>query len=221
MHSFINKQIETIKKRAKEIDDQMLKITINENNESLVQLNDIDGLKFKEIDTSYYARKTVADKISKINQKLKKLGFGIFVRDAWRSPDKQKNLWEKEIFRLKKLNPNKTLKDIEKIASDFVLPPGLSSHSTGAAVDVQLYNLKTKKVLDFGVDNFRDELCYTSHPKIKETAKVNRKLLIKSFEDEDFCNYLLEYWHFSYGNAEWAAYKNKNIAFYRAVSLSD
>lgn len=215
------KNIDAIKNKAKELDEKMLNIPIEENNEPLVKLNSIEGLKFKEEKSSYYVRKTIADKLKKINQQLYKSGLGLFVRDTWRSSEKQKKSWDKEINRLKKLHPNKSAKDIEKMASVFVFPPGLSPHATGASVDVQIFDLNTGKVVDFGLKGFRDELCYTDHPDIKGKARKHRQLLKKHFEEEDFSNYLLEYWHFSYGNAEWAAYKNKESAFYGAISLSN
>ncbi len=80
---------------------------------------------------------------------------------------------------------------------------------------------KNDRVMDFGNNEGLklelDETCYPYHPDISPEAQRNRQLLIDLFEDEDFVVDLLEYWHFDYGNASWAAEKGQAHARYGVI----
>jgi D-alanyl-D-alanine dipeptidase len=218
--------IQQIKEKAAKIDKKMFEVLVVDNKEKLVDLRENTSIKCLSRDPKgneqpFWVRETVAKKLININENFKKYNRGLVIRDAWRSTKRQRKYFEKEVKRLEKIYPDKTRQEIEKQASIFVMPPGLSPHLTGGAVDVAMIDLKTGKVVDFGTKDQRSELCFTDHPKISSQARKNRELLLKVFFQEDFVNYILEYWHFSYGNAEWAAYKNKDRAFYGAIEVDE
>ena len=73
------------------------------------------------------------------------------------------------------------------------------------------------KVLDYT----NSKISYTYSPEIKEEHKKNRMFLKSLMENENFAPYLGEWWHFSYGDREWAKYYNKQYAIYQQVSYED
>lgn len=204
---------------VKEKDKLMENIEIRENNEKLKSLSEIKSIILASPDACY-VREAVWEKIKNISLRLKDKGIGLHVSDGWRSSEKQKEYWDEEVRKIKREHPE--IEDPEKIreiASRFVAPLEKGGHLTGGAVDVALYDLKTGKLLDMGYeeDDETPEKSYTDYPFLYATAKDNRQLLKSSFEKENFINIPTEWWHYSYGNAEWAVYKDEPYAFYGEV----
>ena len=145
----------------------------------------------------------------------------LIIRSAWRSFAHQKLLWDNRVDVLKKKYPEKKPVEIRKITSYFFAREEKSLHATGGSVDALIYDSINEKVLDFGTnDGLKIELgreCYPYHPDISHEARNNRKLLIDLFENEDFVCDLKEYWHFDYGNVNWAISKEKKNAIYGIV----
>ncbi|WP_299431492.1 alanine racemase [uncultured Aquimarina sp.] len=203
-------------------------IPVQEDHTPLISLQDSDfNLIFeKSIQKNYryLVRKEVFEKIGRISKLLDNQGKKLIIRSAWRSFEHQQKLWDQKTSFLKKKYPKKTVQEIDKIVSNFIASKGLSTHSTGGAVDALIYDLRKKCVLDFGTNDGLyidlNEKCYPKHPDISEEAKKNRKLLIKLFEDEDFVCDHKEYWHFDFGNINWAVENNMEYANYGILEES-
>ena len=105
----------------------------------------------------------------------------------------------------------------EKIAVPIV-----SGHPTGGAVDVAIYDAKKDEIIDFGSEivDYSTTMCYYQNENLSEKAKSNRKLLRKMMMKEGFAPYDGEWWHFSYGDKEWAFYYNKKKALYNQVEAN-
>ena len=169
----------------------------------------------------YRVREAVHEKVGRIGQSLKEQGKFLIIRSAWRSFEHQRRLWEKKSAVMQQKFPNRSADEVKEIVSHFIAPPSKSMHATGGAVDALIYDVKNDCVMDFGNNEGMklelDETCYPHHPEISPEAQQNRQLLIQLFEDEDFVGDILEYWHFDYGNASWAAEKGKEYARYGIV----
>jgi len=99
-----------------------------------------------------------------------------------------------------------------------VAVPELAAHPAGAAVDIQL--LRGVTPLDFGTkiwDFVPDS--YTFSPYISEEARRNRMLLRSAMMGAGFAPFDGEWWHFSYGDKEWARYYNQPAAFYEQLEF--
>lgn len=73
-----------------------------------------------------------------------------------------------------------------------------SSHSRGSAIDLTLFDLKSKKELDMGAEfDYFDKISWTDYSNITSLQKTNRKLLRTLMEEQGFQNYHQEWWHFS------------------------
>jgi len=84
--------------------------------------------------------------------------------------------------------------------------------------------LKEDNYLDMGakiLDYTNSKISYTYSPEIDKKHKKNRMFLKDLMENENFAPYLGEWWHFSYGDREWAKYYNKSKAFYQQVKHED
>jgi D-alanyl-D-alanine dipeptidase len=172
-------------------------------------------------DYDYRVREAVHEKIGRISRVLAEQDKVLIIRSVWRSFEHQRRLWEKKYAVMQKKYPHKHTDDIKVIVSHFIAPPDKSMHATGGAVDALIFDVKNGCVMDFGNnEGFTlelDETCYPYHPDISPKAKQNRQLLIHLFEEEDFVVDILEYWHFDYGNANWATEKGEEHARYGVI----
>ncbi|WP_222115898.1 M15 family metallopeptidase [Chromobacterium vaccinii] len=57
-------------------------------------------------------------------------------------------------------------------------------------------------------------------PAISESARTNRRILIRAMRDAGFVNYPSEWWHWSHGDRYWAAVTCAPAALYAAVEES-
>ena len=169
----------------------------------------------------YRVRQEVFGKIGRISQRLEQQNKLLIIRSVWRSFAHQRLLWQKRYSVMRQNSPDKSDKEIKEIVSHFIAPATKSMHATGGSVDALIHDGTTGRVLDFGNNdglNLKlDETSYPYHPGISPEARHNRQLLIQLFEAEDFVVDILEYWHFDYGNANWAADKGQAQARYGVI----
>ena len=100
----------------------------------------------------------------------------------------------------------------------LVAVPGVAGHPAGAAVDIQL--IKEDTPIDFGtkVHEFVPDT-FTFSPFITREAWDNRQLLRQVMLSAGFAPFDGEWWHFSYGDKEWARYYAKSAALYEQLEF--
>ena len=129
-----------------------------------------------------YLRYGTVKKLMRAQKKLEKVGMGLKIWDAYRTPEAQKKLWE--------VCPNPA----------YVSDPakGYSSHTRGSAVDVTLVDADgTEMVMPTGFDNLT-KLADRDYSDIDdEFARENAKLLEKNMKSCGFTAYSEEWWHFT------------------------
>ncbi|MFH1729681.1 MAG: M15 family metallopeptidase [Pseudomonadota bacterium] len=219
------KYFETVDEKERIQHELVETIPIKDNNSPLISLKDSGfNLIFEpsiKKDYRYLVRKDIVEKIGRISQILNNQEKVLIIRSVWRSFHHQRLLWNDHFNIIKKNYPNKPIKEVREIASNFVASRKKSMHSTGGAVDALIFDSKTNRIMDFGTnDGYKitlDERCYPYHPDITSEARENRDLLISLFEKEDFVVDLKEYWHFDYGNVIWAIEKSKEYAIYGII----
>ncbi len=99
----------------------------------------------------------------------------------------------------------------------MIASPDVAGHPTGGAVDVHL-NGPDGEPLDFGTriwDFSRDS--YTFSPFISRDAWLNRQMLRAVMMQAGFAPFDGEWWHFSYGDKEWARYYDQPYALFGQV----
>jgi D-alanyl-D-alanine dipeptidase len=96
----------------------------------------------------------------------------------------------------------------------FIAVPMVAGHPTGGAIDLYLAD-QDGQALDFGTPmHGLEPTSYVFSPFISDQATVHRKWLRSAMIHAGFAPYDGEWWHFSYGDREWAAYYLEPQAIY-------
>ena len=173
----------------------------------------------KDFSNDIMLRETVYRKLLKVNEKLKEINnnYQLIVVYGYRALNKKKKYFEIEIDKAKDKFDNQL--DLYEYVHEKIAVPTVAGHPAGGAVDIVIYDNSKKKIIDFGCDvhDFSTNKCYTFYEKISELAKENRMLLRKLMCEEGFAPYDGEWWHFSYGDKEWAFYYKKEKYLYDQV----
>lgn len=100
----------------------------------------------------------------------------------------------------------------------LIAVPEVAGHPAGAAVDIQI--LKEGVPLNFGTKiwEFAPD-SFTFSPFIFREAWENRQILRRAMLQAGFAPFDGEWWHFSYGDKEWARYHGNSDAIYQQVDF--
>ncbi|MDP3899844.1 MAG: M15 family metallopeptidase [bacterium] len=210
---------------------ELQKIKVYENNEELVDLNKVCAdiiCKYKKIDmkpyigNSIFVRKTVAQKLNKANNSLKKINpnYKLKVVYGYRHPVVQKKYFIKRKDIIRAQHPDLSEDELNAITHNFVAMPEVAGHVTGGAVDVTIVDDNGE--LDMGTniaDYTNTEVIKTFSKNISKIQAKNRKLLHDSLTQQNFAPFYGEWWHFSYGDREWAAFYGKKKSLYSLLDF--
>ena len=144
-----------------------------------------------------FMQRPAAEAVVRANAKLKSYGYGLLVHDAYRPWYVTKVFWD-------------ATPDDKKL---FVANPANGSrHNRGCAVDITLYDLKTKKPVEM-VSTYDETTAraYPNYPGGTSLQRWHRKLLRDAMEGEGFTVYEAEWWHFDY--KDWKLYRIGNQRF--------
>ena len=144
-----------------------------------------------------FMQRPAAQAVVRANKKLREMGYGLLVHDAYRPWYVTKVFWD-------------AMPDDKKI---FVADPSQGSrHNRGAAVDITLYDLKTGKPVEM-VSTYDEttDRAYADYPGGTSLQHWHRKLLRDAMESEGFTVFPFEWWHFDY--ADWRKYRIGNVRF--------
>ncbi len=144
-----------------------------------------------------FMQRPAAEAVVRANRKLKVLGCGLLIHDAYRPWYVTKMFWD-------------ATPDEDHI---FVANPQEGSrHNRGCAVDLTLFDLKTGQPVPMvgGYDEM-SERSYPFYPGGTSLERWNRRLLRHAMEAEGFTVYDFEWWHFDY--KDWRRYPILNVRF--------
>src|SRR5437870_3338292 len=126
-----------------------------------------------------FMQRPAAEAVVRANQALKKYGYGLLIHDAYRPWYVTKVFWD-------------ATPDDKKV---FVANPSKGSrHNRGCAVDLTLYDLKTKQPVEM-VSTYDETTAraYPDYPGGTSLQRWHRKLLRKRMESEGFTVYEAEW----------------------------
>lgn len=144
-----------------------------------------------------FLQRPAAEALGRAAQRLRPLGYGLLIHDAYRPWYVTKIFWD-------------ATPDDKKI---FVANPQEGSrHNRGCAVDLTLYDLKTGAEVPMtgGYDEM-SERSYAFYPGGTSLQRWDRALLHNALEAEGFSVYPYEWWHFDY--KDWQQYPILNLTF--------
>ena len=145
-----------------------------------------------------FLQRPAAEALVRVNQALKKYGYGLIIYDAYRPWYVTKMFWD-------------ATPEAQKV---FVADPAKGSrHNRGGAVDIGLYSRKTGQSVDMGsgYDEFSLR-AFSWYPGGNSVQRERRELLRLLMAGEGFAVYPEEWWHFDY--AAWRSYPLLNVPFH-------
>lgn len=139
-----------------------------------------------------YVRKSVAEKLNKVQQELEALGYGLLIWDGYRPLSVQAIFWN--------LVPDE----------QYVMPPAKGSrHNRGAAVDATLVKLDGTPVqMPTDFDDF-SEKAHRNYMDLPQEVINNRQLLAQVMYRNGFTGVDCEWWHFD--DADWRSYPIEDV----------
>ena len=178
-------------------------------------------------------RRSVAERLAKVDAGLRRDGLKLFVHDAYRPTAVQAyahDVWMPE--RLREADPSLQGEALTAAVEQYWARPTTdaaspSPHLTGGAVDLTLASAGSGQCLFMG--SIFDELTETGHTDHFEKfepvsysdaeARANRRRLYWAMIDAGFCNQPYEWWHYSWGDQMWAKLTDASAAWYAAAQL--
>jgi D-alanyl-D-alanine dipeptidase len=206
--------------------EDLQRIAVNENNDPFVSLQQdtiphgyLPIFKDKEsvLGDKILVRKKVYEMLLRSQHALSNENpdFTLYVTYGYRSLEIQKLRFQNFI---KNMNTDsyKDTTELYNAVHPFIAVPTVAGHPTGGAVDITIKNKISDSFLDFGSlqYDYRTKDCYVYINTISDNAKKNRMLLRKVMVDAGFAPFDGEWWHFSYGERDWAYYYKNKAAFY-------
>ena len=151
-----------------------------------------------------FLQRPAADALLRVQQKLKPLGYGLLIHDAYRPWYVTKIFWD--------ATPPE--------GKIFVADPAQGSrHNRGCAVDLTLYDLATGKPIEMpGTYDEMSPRSFPNYPGGTSLQRWHRDLLRRAMESEGFAVYEAEWWHFDY--KDWREYPILNVPFEKLDSGS-
>jgi CubicO group peptidase (beta-lactamase class C family)/D-alanyl-D-alanine dipeptidase len=153
--------------------------------------------------SSFYAepkafmQRPAAEAVARVNARLRPLGYGLRIFDAYRPWAVTKVFWDATT----------------EAQHEFVADPSKGSrHNRGCAVDLTLYDLATGASIEMtGTYDETTDRSYPTYPGGTSRQRWHRDLLRRMMESEGFSVYYTEWWHFDFNG--WRGYPILNIPF--------
>lgn len=188
---------------------------IQECGENIVCLMPSEGLYSAE--QVVYCRHTIATKLANVAKRLAAQGLGLYIYEIYRSPEQQ--LARAEATRRQLSETVVDEQELEAKIRQSTAGVG-GGHQTGAAVDLCLCSINGEP-LDMGSQYPIKCPEMATGYRVSSEQQKRRQLLCKYMREEGFVNYPCEWWHFSYGDQLWAAYRYKHHAIYAPTLVEE
>ncbi|WP_231514952.1 M15 family metallopeptidase [Oceanobacillus salinisoli] len=174
-----------------------------------------------------YLREGAVERLLQATKLLPSEHFFV-VFDGWRPFEVQMELYQR--FKLKMLSDGVPRKRVENKVANFVDFPSKdpakpSNHLTGGAIDLTIAKRDGPLNMGTDFDDFSNKAvtdayeCLTHVNDEEILIKRNRRLLKGIMEDAGFLNYKEEWWHYDYGNQNWAKAYGKTAIYGGILSL--
>lgn len=195
-------------------------IPYRDNKESLILLDSTVLSEYRRENSgvqSVLVRESVSRKLQNIQKQLRP-NMKLLVVEGYRSLTYQEAYFLKELRNQLEEKPSWTLEAILEQTHQFVALPSVAGHPTGGAIDLTI--ICDGKEVDMGgkiADFSVPELLPTYSQQITIEQSNWRIFLHDLMVAEGFAPFYGEWWHFSYGDREWAAFYEQPAAIYSPI----
>jgi D-alanyl-D-alanine dipeptidase len=202
-------------------------VPVEENDEPMVGLRENFTGKIAVIDErmreftgdDIYVRKTVAGLLEVAQAALREIwpDCDLEVTYGYRHLDIQTAKFQAQRKVTQEAFPELDDLELDEATHKFSAVPEVAGHPTGAAVDLRIRRMNGD-LLFMGTDlgNFSSDT-YTFSPYITREAWHNRQILRACMLKAGFAPFDGEWWHFSFGDREWAKYFSQEKAVYSQI----
>lgn len=170
---------------------------------------------------SILVRDTVARKLAEVNKQLRNANnLRLRIVYGFRHPKVQEKYFRERKEVLRRENPSMSEYDLIRLVHDFVAVPDVAGHPMGAAVDLTLVDDSNNPV-DMGnaISDYSDPDIIKTFAEVTPGQASYRKILHDAMIAQGFAPFYGEWWHFSYGDREWAAFYGKKAAIYGTINI--
>jgi len=171
----------------------------------------------------FLLRASVAERLLMAEEQLP-AGVRLLLVEGYRPYEQQASYFNRRKQRLMDADPGLSDSAAHVAASEFVSPPDIAPHVSGAAVDLTLIDARSTRLEMGTVIDARpedcDRACYFAARNISPEARQNRELLAAAMHAAGFVNYPTEWWHWSYGDRYWALLTGSPHAVYGATRVT-
>lgn len=201
------------------VGDKTAIIEVSESETTPILIEPDKNKYIQDVKCEYFELRPIIIEKLDIAASLLPKGYKFKIFETYRSVEKQKFFWEMELIKLKQQHPNWPQKKLEEKANEGIANPYKigSGHQTGAALDLTI--CKDGKELDMGTSylDTNNSKTPTLSKGLSEQQIKNRSLLYFLMSVAGLVNYPLEWWHYSYGEQEWAVITNHKKTLFSKI----
>jgi len=208
---------------------ELRKIPVRDNGDTMVSLNELEPLivcypkmedMFPYTGNQIFVRSLVRDKLLAMQKELTAFNSNmkLLIYYGYRHPQVQEFYFQEISNKIHRQGEDPAL--FEERANLFIAHPSVAGHPTGGAVDATI--VLNGEELDMGCKIFdfdQPNKIVTYSEEISETQLANRMLLLNLFQQGGFAPFYGEWWHFSYGDKEWALQFQASQACYSQIDF--
>lgn len=113
--------------------------------------------------------------------------------------------------------------ELNDLTRKYVADPKVKmpAHCCGAAVDVDVFNMTSNSLVDFGSPiNFESDISQLHTSLINPTQHKNRMILLIAMLHAGFASDYHEWWHYSYGDSQWAVFYKQNEPLFDLIEYT-
>lgn len=186
--------------------------------------------KFGEFTREYFLRTSLANKFFKAAETMLKRDWIMRIEDTYRPMARQKQGCNsgrvlKKVLETVLWELNGKMPDSEflyrRLSVYTATVPIFANHTAGSTIDLTVLERKTRQEIahdgyypEFSVRTFMDSAF------ISDEARKNRQLTTEIMHEQGFNYYPYEFWHYSCGDPDYCAFRNKGeTARYASVDL--
>lgn len=188
----------------------MKMIMPGENHEPLVNLQESQsGLLCRPSRRDILMRKGAAEKLQRVQRNLSRIRSDgqLVLVEGYRHPFVQESEFLRYYYQMVREYPLLDSEELTERVHQWVALPSVAGHPTGGAIDVTV--AVNGQELDMG-GSVADFSCPDSLPtfaaSLTREQQLHRKLLHDLMLEQEFAPFYGEWWHYSYGDREWAAF---------------
>ncbi|AMX97814.1 hypothetical protein EOA22_32130 [Mesorhizobium sp. M7A.F.Ca.US.014.04.1.1] len=209
---------------------ELAAVPVEDNDEPLIAIGPEFSGKVLAVDSTMkvhtgdqiFVRSRVVPMLDVAQRALREIAqdYDLEVVCGYRHLDVQRQQFQDQIQHVQQRTPSLSGEALKEAAHRFSAVPEVAGHPTGGAVDVRIIQ-SNGQALAMGTELGED--CpdtYVFSPFIKREHWRNRQTLRFCMLRAGFAPFDGEWWHFSFGDREWARYFDKDRAIYSQLSFS-